>query len=454
MSIIDNDAAFAAIRLDGSVVTWGNSNKGGNSDEIQEALFDVVAITGNYGAFAALRADGRVVTWGSIDYGANSDTVQDQLVNVVSIASTNNTFAAIKQDRSVVTWGNEDSGGNSESVHDDLNNIVSIYVGRDAYAAITSEGGVVTWGIPESGGDSSSVQDELTNAVYATGNKDAFAAIILEKEVIEVTLTSIEVTPASLTIDMNDTGQFRANAHYSDNSTEQLDEDVAWESSDTNVATVNEYGFVYSKSREGDTEIRASFSGVTSNAANLTVKPSTLKSIEITGPTAQLSVGETEQLTATAYYTNNTSEKLSSDSVVWSSAADFVSVNDTGLAKGESVGWANIYATKDGVKSVRFAIEVTEDVKPPPSKVAYILLSPKTQTVKAQKSYYVTATIFLENGHLVYAVGSWSTSNSQIATVQSSEYKGYVTGWHEGSADITCKYGGVTSDKSTVTVTE
>ena len=57
------------------------------------------------GAFAALRADGSVVTWGDPGGGGDSSSVQSQLCNVCQVQSSGLAFAAIKADGSVVTWG-------------------------------------------------------------------------------------------------------------------------------------------------------------------------------------------------------------------------------------------------------------------------------------------------------------------------------------------------------------
>ena len=54
--------------------------------------------------FAAILEDGSVVTWGSLDGGGNNSSVQDQLENVQHIqASRSGAFAAILRDGSVVT---------------------------------------------------------------------------------------------------------------------------------------------------------------------------------------------------------------------------------------------------------------------------------------------------------------------------------------------------------------
>ena len=58
------------------------------------------------GAFAALKSDGSVITWGNSDGGGSSSTVSAHLNSgVVDISSTVNAFAALKSDGSVITWG-------------------------------------------------------------------------------------------------------------------------------------------------------------------------------------------------------------------------------------------------------------------------------------------------------------------------------------------------------------
>ena len=84
--------------------------------------------------FAALKADGSVVTWGrgrdsifGYVYGGDSSSVASELSSGVSnIYSTNNAFAALKADGSVVTWGN--NGGDSSSVASELSSGVILYI--------------------------------------------------------------------------------------------------------------------------------------------------------------------------------------------------------------------------------------------------------------------------------------------------------------------------------------
>ena len=72
---------------------------------IQVVLGNALSIFSNTNAFAVVKADGSVVTWGDERAGGDSRDVQDQLVNVQHIYSTGSAFAAVKADGSVVTWG-------------------------------------------------------------------------------------------------------------------------------------------------------------------------------------------------------------------------------------------------------------------------------------------------------------------------------------------------------------
>ena len=73
------------------------------------------------GAFAALMKDGSVVTWGLGDWGGDSSSVQAELKQgVVNIFPTHGAFAALKRNGSVITWGGADCGGDSSSVQEEL----------------------------------------------------------------------------------------------------------------------------------------------------------------------------------------------------------------------------------------------------------------------------------------------------------------------------------------------
>ena len=75
----------------------------------------------NWNAFAALKEDGSVITWGDFNFGGDSSSVSNDLQSgVAQIFSTWSSFAALKEDGSVIAWGDSSYGGDSSSVSDQL----------------------------------------------------------------------------------------------------------------------------------------------------------------------------------------------------------------------------------------------------------------------------------------------------------------------------------------------
>jgi predicted alpha/beta-fold hydrolase len=194
--IFSTGSAFAALKSDGSVVTWGGGifNIGGNSSAVASQLSSgITHIFATRAAFSALKNNGSVITWGGDiegDFGADSSAVASQLASdVVSIFSTSSAFAALKQDGSVVTWGEaflRSSGGDSSGVASQLRSgVEQIFSNWEAFAALKSDGSVVTWGNSSSGGDSSGVASQLRSGVEQIfSNWGAFAALKSDGSVV------------------------------------------------------------------------------------------------------------------------------------------------------------------------------------------------------------------------------------------------------------------------------
>lgn len=177
--IFSNNYAFAALRNDGSVVTWGLDYNGGDSSNVAHELngeIDVKQIFSSEYAFAALRVDGSVVTWGHTYGGGDSSLVKSQLngdIPVTQVFSTRDAFAALRVDGSVVTWGEPNSGGNSQYVANELNGttaITQIFSNDYAFSALRSDGSIVTWGDYSLGGDTRNIANELAAEVVSAAN--------------------------------------------------------------------------------------------------------------------------------------------------------------------------------------------------------------------------------------------------------------------------------------------
>ena len=108
----------------GQFSQWGDSSSVAN-----ELSSGVVELFSNYHAMAALKSDGSVVTWGNQYYGGDSSTVsQDIASDVISITSTDESFAALKLDGSVVSWGSYiDQSGVASELSSGVINVFSAY---------------------------------------------------------------------------------------------------------------------------------------------------------------------------------------------------------------------------------------------------------------------------------------------------------------------------------------
>ncbi|WP_167599358.1 DUF4347 domain-containing protein, partial [Chlorobaculum sp. 24CR] len=179
-----NAYAFAAIREDGSVVTWGDSRYGGDSTGVATQLngyYDVIKVYSTNYAFAALREDGKVITWGLDSAGGNS--VDTDLTKVVEVFSTHYAFAALREDGSVVAWSKGSCcGADTFPVASKLNgdiDVVEVFSTYEAFAALREDGSVVTWGDSTYGGGGNGLTalDGTTNVVQVFSTYGAFAAL-------------------------------------------------------------------------------------------------------------------------------------------------------------------------------------------------------------------------------------------------------------------------------------
>merc|ERR1711920_425641 len=119
--------------VDGSVVTWGAAQCGGDSTKVRQQLTDVSCIYSTRSAFAAVKVDGTIVTWGDAECGGDSTKVRPQLTGISSIFSTQAAFAAFAAVRVVGSF-------------QQLTGISSVASTDTAFAALKVDGTVVTWG--------------------------------------------------------------------------------------------------------------------------------------------------------------------------------------------------------------------------------------------------------------------------------------------------------------------
>ncbi len=139
-------------------------------------------------------------------------------------------------------------------------------------------------------------------------------------------LTSIAITPANAVVVTGSSIAYFATGTYTNGGTQDLTAFVTWSSSSPSVATISAIGVATSVST-GTTTITASYGG-TSASVNLSVtKP--ISSISISPQNPSITVGATQQFSATATYTDGTTGNVT-NIVQWATQAAQVATASVG----------------------------------------------------------------------------------------------------------------------------
>ncbi len=153
--------------------------------------------------------------------------------------------------------------------------------------------------------------------------------------IVNPTLTSIEVTPATPSITSGSTQQMVATGTYNDGSTKTLTSSATWTSSETSVATVGSAGLVTGES-SGTASITAT-SGSISGATTVAVTLANLKSIEVTPSTVSIASGETQSFVATGTLEDGSTVVIT-DGVTWASSnTTAATIGSSGVATAQSL---------------------------------------------------------------------------------------------------------------------
>jgi hypothetical protein len=171
--------------------------------------------------------------------------------------------------------------------------------------------------------------------------------------VSSATIKQIQVTPAMASAPMRVSLAFTATALLSDGTSQNVTGAATWASSEESVATISTTGgrgvaFTF---QVGTTTITASLAGVTGKAT-LTVGAQTLSAITVTPPAVTLTVGATQQYTATGNYSDGSTFPLTGQATWFCAEAEVAAVSNAGgrgLATALGPGNASIEAHFQGM---------------------------------------------------------------------------------------------------------
>ena len=369
--------------LTGRTVTWQTSDAG------------VAAVDAN--GLVTGNAGGGPVTITATSEGKNGTAAITVTVPVASVAVSPATPTIQVSATVQLTATPQDGNGNP------LTGRVVTWQTSDATIATVDANGLVT-GLAAGG--------PVTITASSEGKSGTSAVTV-----IPIPVASVDVTPASASVQVSGTVQLTATPKDA-NGNPLTGRTVTWQTSDATIATVDAAGLVTGQALGGPVTITATSEG-TSGTSSITVSTTPVASVTVTPASASVQVDATVQLTATPKDGNG--NPLTGRTVTWqTSNATVATVDANGLVTGKAAGGpVTITATSEG-KSGTSAITVT------PIPVASVTVTPSAATIHVGDLQQLTATPRDANGNpLTGRTVTWQSGNSTVASVDGN---GLVTG--------------------------
>ena len=258
--------------------------------------------------------------------------------------------------------------------------------------------------------------------------------------VVQAQLTSIAVSPATQSIAAGTQQAFTAVGSFDDGST-QLLTSLTWSSSANSVATIDVNGNAAGVA-SGTATITAT-SGSVSGTASLTVTAATLVSFAVTPANSSMAPSTTKQFTATATFSDSSTQDVSA-SVLWTSSSPAAAtINAQGQVSAVATGSTTI-------KAVYGTVSGTTTLTVSTAKLVSIAISPVNPRIAKGTSIKFTATGTFSDGSTSSSLAglSWRSSKPNVANVRSS---GIAHGKKTGTVTISASSSGVTGT-TTLTV--
>jgi uncharacterized protein YjdB/endonuclease/exonuclease/phosphatase family metal-dependent hydrolase len=317
--------------------------------------------------------------------------------------------------------------------------------GRSAAVTATIDGvavrpGQVTWhsmpesvvNVAEAADGTATITAKAQGQAIVTasqGDRVANLSVTVEAPAID----ALAITPATPILAAGTEVPLLATATLSDRTTRDVSNQARWSSDDTGKVTVDAAGRLRGV-RKGTARVTATL-GALSAAASTTVTDAILTSITVTPANVNLPKGLTQQLIATATFSDATAQDVTTQ-VTWaSSAIAQATVSGEGLVTGRAAGAATISASLGAVRgqvTLNVIAAVLQSLAVTP--VAPSLAKGLTLSLTATGTYSDATTADLS------ATATWRSSDVAIATSNGR----VVTTVAVGNATISAKMDGVT----------
>ncbi|PKL56604.1 MAG: hypothetical protein CVV35_04110 [Methanomicrobiales archaeon HGW-Methanomicrobiales-6] len=277
------------------------------------------------------------------------------------------------------------------------------------------------------------------NVTATAGDVTGEATVTVSAE--ELILDSIQVTPLTATLAINETEQFNATA-LDQFGNAMTDVAINWTSGNEAVGTIDAEG-VFTALAAGTTNVTATADNVTGSATVIVEEP-ILDSIQVTPTGATLGIGDTQRFIVTAR--DQDGNVMSDVAINWTSSNETVGTIDAdGFFSALDDGTATVTATAENVTATANVTVNNED-----PALASIVVTPSEITFGSNETQQFTATAFDQFGAEIAGVEiAWTSSDETVGTIDAD---GLFSALDDGTATVTATVENVTGTAE-VTVT-
>ena len=366
----------------------------------------------------------RAVSAGTVAISASASGITSSVLNVTVSPATLQSImvtAAVNELASGLSTTVSASGLYSDGSEQSLNGQVTWQLSDTSKASIDETTGLFT-----------AIQAGSTSVIATLGELTGSLTI----EVSPATLTGIAVTPSRLSLAEGVSAEVNVTAIFSDNSKQNVSDQVSWLNTDSDVAQVDNGAFVVRGLSEGQAMLTANLSG---EQASLTVDVTgaELVSLALSPINATIPLGLSQQYTAQGTYTDGSVQDLSSE-VTWLTSNESVALISNnaslkGLAETQALGSATISAVLGDIEQ-QTSLGVDDAV------LNSLEIQPANQTVANGTEAPITALGYYSDGSVVDVTSRalWNTTSADVVDIVSAN-EGVVASLAEGAALISAE---------------
>ncbi|ANW26515.1 hypothetical protein BA953_20380 [Vibrio coralliilyticus] len=262
-------------------------------------------------------------------------------------------------------------------------------------------------------------------------------------QVLNGTLSLVQVSSSTTSIPEGMKGQLHANAIFSNGLVNNVTAKVQWVSEDSSILFVDQNGGFTAKSK-GEAHVYARFEGMASEKVKISVNDGTLQAIQITDYPSDIMVSDIGQFRAQGLFSNGESLDIT-DQVVWVAADSILAFGDDGVAYAAQSGQTNVKAMLSSVESAAVYVKTV------PYKVNSVSLDVSSSDVYLGVSEMARVIMDTPIGQLDADVSdiTWEVGNESILYVTA---KGDLVGVKEGTTTVKASVDGVQSTEYSINV--